>query len=90
MKAVIIMGSESDLEFAQKIINHLENISINYDVNTASAHKQPLEVLNIIQSNDNEKGVVYIFQSPLVAKLFGNMSSLWHGHSLWWHLSTLK
>ncbi len=54
------MGSESDREFAQKIINNLEKFSINYDVNAASAHKQPLEVLNIIQSNDNEKGVVYI------------------------------
>ena len=60
MKVVIIMGSESDREFAQKIINNLEKFSISYDVNVASAHKQPLEVLNIIQSHDNEKGVVYI------------------------------
>ena len=60
MKAVIIMGSESDQQFAQKIINRLEEFSISFDVNVASAHKQPLEVLNIIKSNDNEKGVVYI------------------------------
>ena len=60
MKVVIIMGSESDREFAQKIINDLEKFSISYDVNVASAHKQPLEVLNIIKSNAAEKGVVYI------------------------------
>ena len=54
------MGSESDREFAQKIINDLDKFSISYDVNIASAHKQPLKVLNIIKSNTNEKGVVYI------------------------------
>lgn len=60
MKVVIIMGSESDRDFAQKIINGLEAFSLSYDVNVASAHKQPLEVLNIIQSNATVKGVVYI------------------------------
>lgn len=54
------MGSESDRDFAQKIINGLEKYSIGYDINVASAHKQPLEVLNIIKSNTAEKGVVYI------------------------------
>ena len=60
MKVVIIMGSESDRDFAQKIINDLDKFSINYDINVASAHKQPLEVLNIIKSNSDKKGVVYI------------------------------
>ena len=60
MKAVIIMGSESDRDFAQKIILELEKHSIRYDINVASAHKQPLEVLNIIKSNSGEKGIVYI------------------------------
>jgi len=60
MKVVIIMGSESDRDFAQKIINGLEKFSLSYDVYVASAHKQPLEVLNIIKSNASEKGVVYI------------------------------
>ncbi|HDY75358.1 MAG TPA: AIR carboxylase family protein [Candidatus Marinimicrobia bacterium] len=60
MKAVIIMGSESDREFAQKIINDLERYTIRCDVKVASAHKKPLEVLDIIKSNATEKGVVYI------------------------------
>ena len=60
MKVVIIMGSESDRDFAQKINDGLEKFSINYDVNVASAHKQPLEVLNIIKSYGNKEGVVYI------------------------------
>jgi len=60
MKAVIIMGSESDREFAQKIINGLEKFSIKYDINVASAHKQPLEVLNVVNAHSAEKGIVYI------------------------------
>ena len=60
MKVVIIMGSKSDHEFAQRIIDELEKYSISYDLNVASAHKQPLEVLNIIKSNNAEMGVVYV------------------------------
>jgi len=60
MKAVIIMGSKSDHDFAQKIINGLEKFSISYDINVASAHKQPLEVLEVLKSNSDKKGVVYI------------------------------
>lgn len=54
------MGSESDRNFTEKITTELEKYSIRYNVNIASAHKQPLEVLNIIKSNAAEKGVVYI------------------------------
>ncbi|MBU0528182.1 AIR carboxylase family protein [bacterium] len=60
MKVIIIMGSESDRGFAEKITSELEKFSISYYVNVASAHKQPLEVLNIIKSNTAEKGIVYI------------------------------
>ncbi|MEE8341053.1 MAG: AIR carboxylase family protein [Candidatus Neomarinimicrobiota bacterium] len=60
MKVVIIMGSESDRDFAEKITTELEKYSIRYNVNIASAHKQPLEVLNIIKSNATDRGVVYI------------------------------
>ena len=54
------MGSESDRNFTEKITTELEKYSIRYNFNIASAHKQPLEVLNIIKSNAAEKGVVYI------------------------------
>ena len=60
MKVVIIMGSKSDRDFAQKIINYLEKFSIGYDVNIASAHKQPLEVLEVLKSNSDKKNIVYI------------------------------
>ena len=60
MKAVLIMGSESDMSFAQKIINSLENLDIENVVNVASAHKQPLKVLEVINSHKSEKGIVFI------------------------------
>jgi 5-(carboxyamino)imidazole ribonucleotide mutase len=60
MKAVIIIGSESDRSFTEKITDVLKKYKINFEVCVASAHKQPLEVLNIIKSNSAEKGVVYI------------------------------
>ena len=60
MKAVLIMGSESDMSFAQKIIDTLENLDIENEVNVASAHKQPLKVLEVINSHKSEKGIVFI------------------------------
>ena len=60
MKALIIMGSESDRTFAEKITSEFDKYRIEYDLNVASAHKQPLEVLDILKSNSDEKGVVYI------------------------------
>lgn len=60
MKAVIIMGSESDSDFAKKIINGLEEQSVPHISHVASAHKQPLKVLEIIKSYQDENSIVYI------------------------------
>jgi len=60
MKAVIIMGSESDKPFAEKITSALDSHSINHEINVASAHKNPLKVLEVIDSYKTKKGVVYI------------------------------
>ena len=60
MKVVIIMGSKSDKSFADKIIKGLDNLSVKHELHVASAHKQPLKVLDIIKINSGEKGIVYI------------------------------
>jgi 5-(carboxyamino)imidazole ribonucleotide mutase len=60
MKAIIIMGSESDRDFANKIIKGLDGQSIDHEIFAASAHKQPLKVLEIINSYTDEKGIVFI------------------------------
>lgn len=65
-KIVVIMGSASDRPHADKIINGLQNVDgydlSNYsiDVYTASAHKEPLKVLGVLDSHKGEKALVYI------------------------------
>jgi 5-(carboxyamino)imidazole ribonucleotide mutase len=58
--AVIIGGSKSDSEFIAKITSALENLSVEYKTYYASAHKEPLEVLNILKSFESKKHIVYI------------------------------
>jgi 5-(carboxyamino)imidazole ribonucleotide mutase len=58
-KAVIIMGSEKDLEFSREIAKYLKLLSVNYEFRVSSAHKTPLMVLEILREFEDQK-VVYI------------------------------
>ena len=60
MKTVIIMGSTSDEPHAKKITNKLDEYGITWEQHAASAHNQPLQVLEILTANKNEKDIVYI------------------------------
>ena len=60
MKTIIIMGSSSDEPHAKKITDKLDEYKILWEKHVASAHKQPLEVLKILDENSGEKDVVYI------------------------------
>ena len=60
MKVVIIMGSTSDEPHAKKITDALDEYDIFWEQHAASAHKEPMKVLNILDANKNEKGIVYI------------------------------
>jgi 5-(carboxyamino)imidazole ribonucleotide mutase len=60
MKVVIIMGSARDESHAKKITDNLDNLNINWEQFVASAHKQPLEVLKILEDNANEQSLVYV------------------------------
>ncbi len=60
MKVVIIMGSSSDEPHAKKITDHFDSMSIEWEQFVASAHKQPKEVLKILEDNANESSVVYV------------------------------
>ena len=57
---VIIMGSESDRPHANRILSALQGYDATVSVHVASAHKQPLEVLRIIESNAAAHALVYI------------------------------
>ena len=60
MKAVIIMGSTSDEPHAKKITDKLDDYNISWEQHAASAHKQPLKVLEILQANEEAKDIIYI------------------------------
>jgi 5-(carboxyamino)imidazole ribonucleotide mutase len=58
-KAVIIMGSERDLEFSREIAKYLKLLGVPYAFRVASAHKTPLAVLDILKEFEDEK-IVYV------------------------------
>ena len=60
MKTVIIMGSVSDEPHSLKITTKLDEYGIEWEQHAASAHKEPKKVLEILDNNKNEKGLVYI------------------------------
>ncbi len=60
MKTVIIMGSTSDEPHAKKITDKLDEFNIRWEQHAASAHKEPLKVLEILETNKSEKDLVYI------------------------------
>ena len=60
MKTVIIMGSISDEPHAKIITDKLDEYGITWEQHAASAHKQPLKVLDILTANKDENNIVYI------------------------------
>ena len=57
----IIMGSESDFEFCEKIGDILEKYQVPYKYRVASAHKTPEKVLGILKEDTKENlNLVYI------------------------------
>ena len=60
MKAVLIMGSTSDEPHAKKITDKLDEYGITWEQHAASAHKQPLKVLEILEANKDGGNIVYI------------------------------
>jgi 5-(carboxyamino)imidazole ribonucleotide mutase len=58
-EAVILMGSERDLEFCREIAKHLKALGVDYVFRVASAHKTPEKVMEILKEFE-KKNVVYV------------------------------
>jgi 5-(carboxyamino)imidazole ribonucleotide mutase len=58
-KVIVLMGSERDLEFSREIAKTLKALSVPYEFRVASAHKNPLKVLEILKEFETQK-VAYI------------------------------
>jgi 5-(carboxyamino)imidazole ribonucleotide mutase len=76
-KAIIIMGSERDLDFSREIAKYLKLLGVYYEFRVASAHKNPEKVIEIIKEFEAEK-VVFITvagrSNALSAFIDGNSS----------------
>ncbi len=76
-KAVIVMGSERDLDFSRGIAKYLKLLGVAYEFRVASAHKTPEKVLELIKEFEAEK-VVYVTvagrSNALSAFIDGNSS----------------
>jgi 5-(carboxyamino)imidazole ribonucleotide mutase len=58
-KAIILMGSERDLEFCREIAKYLKLLGVEYAFRVASAHKTPEQALAVLKEFEKEK-IVYI------------------------------
>jgi 5-(carboxyamino)imidazole ribonucleotide mutase len=58
-KAVILMGSERDLDFSREIAKSLKMLGVSYAFRVASAHKTPEKVLAVLKEFEKDK-VVYV------------------------------
>jgi len=54
-KVIIIAGSNSDVDFARKIGNHLKEFDIDYEIKIASAHRSTKELLKLLELYTNLK-----------------------------------
>lgn len=60
-KVVILMGSKSDVELAEKVARVLEDFEIAHEMRIASAHKTPEKVLEILRKNETGgEDLVYV------------------------------
>lgn len=60
MKAVLILGSETDADWAKQITDRLDQLGVRWEQHVASAHKTPREVLEVLDRNAAEQHVVYV------------------------------
>ncbi|MGC9517714.1 MAG: 5-(carboxyamino)imidazole ribonucleotide mutase [Methanomicrobiales archaeon] len=70
-KVMILLGSSSDFNIAQKAINVLEKIGINYDIKVASAHRTHDKVKRIVIDGTRNGVEVFIGIAGLSAHLPG-------------------
>ena len=54
------MGSTSDEPHAKKITDKLDEYKISWEQHAASAHKEPLKVLKILEDNKDNTNIVYV------------------------------
>jgi phosphoribosylaminoimidazole carboxylase PurE protein len=60
MKTVFFLGSESDRDFTQRMLDGLKEWGIDTEVIVASAHKVPVKVAELVEKYNSEEDVVLV------------------------------
>jgi len=71
MKVLVVMGSKSDLHIADKVTQVLDEFGVSYDVEVASAHRNPKKVEELAKKDYD----VFIAIAGLSAALPGVIAS---------------
>ncbi|WP_297420992.1 5-(carboxyamino)imidazole ribonucleotide mutase [Thermococcus sp.] len=71
MKVLVVMGSRSDSHIAEKVTSVLDEFGVEYDVEVASAHRNPEKVEELAKSDYD----VFIAIAGLSAALPGVIAS---------------
>ena len=74
-RVAIIIGSESDLEFANKCQETLKSLSIVSKIKVLSAHRTPVLLDNYINKAEEEGVKIFIAMAGLAAHLAGSIAA---------------
>ena len=69
------MGSQSDLNIAEKVISVLESLDIKYELNLISAHRTPEKARNFAINAEKNNFAVIIAIAGKAAHLAGNIAA---------------
>ena len=73
-KVAVILGSESDMPIAERVVNVLEREGVSYELKVISAHRQPEELDRYLREKSEEVSV-FIAIAGLSAALPGVIAS---------------
>jgi len=74
-RVLIVTGSKSDTEIAEKVKEVLETFGVNYDLVIASTHRNPEKVIELAKMAEDGKYDVIIAIAGLAAHLPGFIAS---------------
>ena len=75
-RVMVLLGSTSDLPVIEKMKPLLERFGLTYEVEVASAHRQPEKLKRILRRSDKGGTEIYIALAGMAAHLPGVVASL--------------
>ena len=75
LQVAIIMGSDSDLPVVEASFSILESFGVKYTKNVMSAHRTPLDVMELIKRSEENGCKVFIAAAGMAAHLAGAVAA---------------